>query len=221
MISLFISDSLGLPNKDTKYEDTVPYHLAKEGNVWLLCHMGATVTEFEGILVGLSGVIPDDFFEVAVIQLGLSDCAPRPLAIYWRDKLSRLRPSLRKFVVRLLHKHRPFIQKYIGYYQRTPYTVFREKFDRLLKMTAMLSGETIVILMPPIQDSLSKHSPGIRKEINKYNACMKELSQRYGISVLDAVKELDIKPKLHLTSDGHLTKDGNEIIIKKLAELSV
>jgi len=217
MYSLFISDSLGLPNSKTKYEDTIPYYLSQKGNVWLISHTGATVSEYVATLAELSKLMADSFFDVAVIQLGLSDCAPRPLAIWWRDILSKLRPvGLRRTIIRGLHRHRPFIQKHIGYFQRTPYDVFKKDFDTLLRLVSSLSRSSIVVLMPPIKDSLEEHSPGLRKEIDRYNTLMKELA---GLCCIDQTEELEALPEVYLTNDGHLTKEGNNIILEKIGVL--
>ena len=220
-MNLFIGDSLGLPNEQARFEDTIPYLL--RGDVWVLCHTGATVTEFKQTVMELSKFIPEGFFHKTVIQLGLADCAPRPIAGYLRKELSRLKPvSFRKWIIKFLHNHRAFIQKHIGYYQRTPYEKFEQAFDVLLKMVILLSGVggVVVILMPPVVDSMAAHSPGVRKEIIRYNHCMEACAVRYGVKVIDAVNQLEGNPDKYLTNNGHLAKDGFKVITDMVGAMS-
>jgi len=222
VMNLFVGDSLGLPMPrfNVKYEDTVLSKLSDNDSTWIICRTGATVSSLLDNLTEISKFLPDKFFKTTVIQVGLSDCAPRPLAVQWRDKLSRLRPlSLRRAIIRFLHRYRPQIQRHIGYHQRTPYKRFRADFDWMLKVTSMLSEKVVVILMPGVRDSLDEHSPGIRYEMDRYNECIVELASRWDIDIIDFVDELKLDPERNLTDDGHFGLGGQVMISKELQEI--
>ena len=219
MRSLFICDSLGLPRPDNnpEYEGTVSHYLAEKGHIWILGHTGVRITDLEEMMIGLHELLPDGFFDLVVIQLGLSDCAPRPLAMHWRNTLSKVKPlPFKRFIIRLIHNHRPFIQKHFGYYQRTPYHKFINSLSTILKITSVKASRTIVILTPPVRDCVEAHSPGIRKEIGIYGEGMKKIAQFFNLGVIDVNDELSKHPELYMTIDGHLTKKGQKVIIEAL-----
>jgi len=223
-MNLFVGDSLGLPVlQSVTYEKTTPYHLAKSGeSVWLAAFPGATVSMLRDILISFSECLPEKFFNMTVIQLGLADCAPRPIDMQWRNKLSSLKIKwLKRRIIRFLHNHRAFIQKHFGYFQKTNFATFQHDFEVLLKLSLVLAKKTAVILMPPITDNHETHSPGIRKENIRYNKCMKDLATRYSIPVVDCVDELKSNLLYNVSRDGHLTMDGFQIIRRELDEVSV
>lgn len=218
--SLFISDSLGLPTKgsNSEFDDTILGWLSGIGNVWILSHTGATVTEYRETVQELTDIIDTNFFDIAVIQLGLSDCAPRPLAMQWRDRLSRLRPLwLKKRIIKFLHNHRAFIQKHIGYYQRTPFDKFERDFTNLLIMLSGLSKQMVVVLMPPVSDSLNDHSPGIRYENRKYNDFMRQKAEQFKALIIDEAERMEAEPAVYLTNDGHLSGEGHKLVKENYA----
>ena len=221
-MNLFIGDSLGLPSMGygVRYEDTVPHCLADGDGVWMLAHTGATVTELKDVVLEMSRLLPYHFYDMAVIYVGLADCAPRPIAHEWRHQISTMRNTrLRRFIIKFLHKFRPFIQKYIGFYQRTSKKSFSESLRRLYFLTAMISKKVVCIMIPPVRESMERQSPRISEQITEYNGCVARLAPMVKAAVIDARAELGSDPLRYLTDDGHLTVDGNAIVINKLKEI--
>jgi len=202
-----------------KYKDTYLYKLTENDSTWIVSRTGATTADLSENLLEVRRFIPAKFFNTSVIHTGLSDCAPRPLAHYWRNRLSKVRPKrLRRLIIRFLHRFRPQIQKYIGYHQRTSYERFRAEFEDIVKHCVVLSERVIIILMPGVQDQHDEHSPGIRYEEERYNDCMAEMGRKWGAEIIDCYDEINLDQK-NITDDGHLAPGSQIIISRELQEI--
>jgi len=202
-----------------KYKDTYLYKLTENDSTWIVSRTGATTADLAENLLEVRRFIPAKFFNTSVIHTGLSDCAPRPLAHYWRNRLSKVRPKrLRRLIIRFLHRFRPQIQKYIGYHQRTSYERFRVEFEDIVKHCVVLSERVIVILMPGVQDQHDEHSPGIRHEEEKYNECMKRIGKKWGAEIVDCYDEIQLD-HANITDDGHLGVGAQTIFSRELKEI--
>lgn len=213
---LLLADSVGLPRpaNGVEYADTVAAYLSAGGHLWLLSRVGAIVTEFVDQMYQLSEVMPERFFGTAVVQVGLADCAPRPITPHLRNLISHLPRMFRQPLAKLLHLIRPVIQKR-RYYQRVRLPEFKAAYSKLMFLARQMAGKVIVLSIPPVRDDVERQSPGFQREIARYNEAIMAISSIYGCRMVDLSTLLQVE---HLTKDAHITKAGHKIILDALKE---
>lgn len=99
--SVSMSPTDGVP----AYPELLQAALGPGWHVRSILRSGATIDDFEmEIVETLSTYQPD----AMVLQVGINECAPRPLGRRGRARLSRLRWSwLRARIIQFLHDYRP------------------------------------------------------------------------------------------------------------------
>lgn len=217
---LLITDSLGFPHPPAVcYEDTYMSKLEECGNLWILGGGGITLSNDYDRIKDICSVYEDKFFDIGVIQLGLVDCAPRPLPQNARNLVAGLPKFAVKIVSVLLHLFRPLMLK-VKYYQHTPPELFAKKFEELLSEVQRVCRNVFVIGIAPVKKSVERHSPDLQKQITSYNGIIGGLSGRNGTWFID-VAELIKDENRFLTDDAHITKDTHEIIWAKLRQAGI
>jgi len=207
--ALVITDSVGQPRPaiGLKYEDTYLGRLERDcPGQWVISGAGYRLCESMGRVNNMAVQFPRGFFDIGIVQLGLVDCAPRPLSYEQRLIVEGLPGFLRAPLVALLHKSRPLIQK-TGYYQFTPIKRFEREFTSLLDSLALLCRDVIVISIAPVSRAMASHSPGLDGEIARYNASMRELAP-----IFIDLSALAADEGKYLTGDGHIRKPAHDFI---------
>ena len=145
-----------------------------------------------------------------VIQLGIVDCAPRPLRPSERDFLERIRPRLlRTAIVRFLHEYRATVIRYRGLIQRTDIVSFKEHFRRLLEDCLAVTNRVGILPIFPATESILARNPRLAAEIDKYNEAMRSDPRAVmfdASEVFDGapIEALSVAPEsVHLNQRGH------------------
>jgi hypothetical protein len=164
---------------------------------------GATIGEMEcDIVACLSANRPD----VMVLQIGIVECAPRPLNQRERQWLSRLKNErLRNFIIRLIHILRRRIIRARGLNQRMPLDEFRGCVSRILKQ---YGGPVAIIPMPAVSSLVERRSPGYNDQVARYNDVLKAAvaSKDYlDILRISSDDNYDDVNGIHLSGGAHKT----------------
>lgn len=214
--ALIITDSLGLPRLATNlnYEDTWLYQLAQAyPHIWQLSGGGITITGALERLTGEAGYLHKGFFGIGVVQLGIVDCAPRPIPQAVRKKVDKLPLPFKTLAIKGLHHLRPFIQARFGYWQFTPYEVYQMEYHRLLEQVSHLCVKGIVLEIAPVLPCVERQSPGISKQIDRYNELVRSEVARFSNLTLITLGDF---PAMCLTDDVHITRAGHERLWERI-----
>src|SRR5206468_2107531 len=107
---------------------------------------GATVEEMELEIVEALRGCPD----ALVLQVGINECAPRPLGVAGRARLGRLRPQwLRDRLIGVVHRFRPQIIRARPLAQFTTLDRFEASVSRVVR--AARDAGAAVLLLPITQ----------------------------------------------------------------------
>lgn len=219
-VLLVLGNSVSLPPPEARgsvvpYPDLLEQRLAPLG--WRTrreCASGATVDEIERTARAL---LPELHPSAVIIQLGIVDCAPRPLHPWERGLLGRLWPSsLRDWVVDVIHRHRAWIIEHRGLIQRTALAKFREHFGQLVS-SCLASTESVAILpIFPATESILARNPRLAVEIGKYNEAMRTNPRALAFDAKDLFGASPIESLFVAPESVHLNQHGHDLLARRL-----
>lgn len=164
--------------------------------------------------------------DVAILQCGVVDCAPRPIPGKLRALISRMPFGVKERIIRFLHNHRSFLLKSGLMWRVTPPDVFFEAMVRALKMMSPEFSRVYVINIAPTTAEIAIHSPGFPESITLYNSLIKNSIAAVAmtnITLIDIHSEISILPEgisRHISKlDGHhITNAGHRYFAKTIME---
>jgi len=152
---------------------------------------------------------------ILIVQVGICDCAPRPIPDFIKDFISRVSVQLRIKLVSIIHHNRARIQKRI-FWRETKEADFESMYINLIKDYAQDFERVYVINIPPTNNTIEKHSPGLSRSISLYNGLIfkaVKINNYDNVIVIDvfkAISETNDVNKYIIEKDGHhLTADGH------------
>ncbi len=220
MIKLALyADSLGCPrkgivNSDQRYIALIENHLRTKYNQEYIeirdkSKGGVTLPELLEQYNVDNGYyqLPGDYF---ILHAGIVDCAPRPIGDYLKQKISVLPGILKNRIIKYIHHNRArFINRTNGRLVRTSPTDFEKTLSNLLNHTSSNYTKTFVINVCPTNQLIETRSPGLTKNIIKYNKIIEDaiISLRSeNVILIDVYNELSSSKDLDLyivKEDGH------------------
>jgi hypothetical protein len=227
MISFVIGDSHTMPrafaNPPQQLQNIYPYKLIekfKKGPhlLWLTPLLGYhrisdVAKSLNRELLGLG----KQEYEMAIIHLGIVDCAPRPMPFI----LGRVVDSSPKYIkIATLHtvrKIRPYSQK-IHYWQFTQLRKFKKIFDQILTTCNKTFKYTIVINIASAPGAIEAYSPGLNKEINRYNAAISQLSHERAL-LIDVYNHTLENTNEKITADLHLNEETHQWVFEQIEKI--
>jgi len=220
-IILLIGDSLLMPrpNKNITYKDTYGYLIkkyfenkkyfviiiAKRGNNSLRQSLE------DEILYGIKQFEPT----IAIIHLGIVDCAPRIFTKIEKGILTTLPPMLNSKIINFFSKRRLFFTKYFP--KKYVNSVnFKRNIQKFFNTFNELNVIPILINIIEPPEKLCARSYNFLKNVKTYNNILLDLSKKNNCKLLDFNKIVKSKPD-YLIDDGiHLSKLGNSELAKEI-----
>jgi lysophospholipase L1-like esterase len=155
-----------------------PERLAtRAGERWRFEHIvnsGATIEQMEADVTAALGRSPDRL----ILQIGINECAPRPLNWEERERLGRLRPlALRNLAIRIIHLLRPTIIRVRPLQQFTPLPRFVASTRRVVSAAAAKGIPVLILPITRVTAAAEVRTPYTNREIRRYND---------GLATLDA-----------------------------------
>lgn len=205
------------PREDPRikpYPALLQQHLGPGWTVLQRSVGGGTIADVEpAALAALEAEDP----HAAIVQVGIVDCAPRPLKPWEREWLARVHPIwLQRRIVQFIHDHRAEILQRRRLIQLTPLATFRQSYRRILD-ACYRRGCVVAVL--PIFDGTTevvRRNPLLPGEIRRYNEAMDDprprffrASELFGAHGPD---ELAVGP-----DSVHLNQRGHDLIAQSLA----
>lgn len=148
------------------YPQLLEEKLGQQWAVHTIIRGGKTVDEIESEVTSCLNKIEP---HAMVLQIGINECAPRPLTRQERAWLSELRPRwLQALLIRCIHLFRPHIIRLRGPNQFTPETVFVECVQRIVATCASLSCPMVILPIASVTSVAELRQPMINREIDRY-----------------------------------------------------
>jgi len=172
---LIIGNSVSFPPAGgDSYPQLIQARLGDAWKVNAIIKGGATLDEMQSeVLKAICRDLPAG----VVLQVGINECAPRPLGRSGRDRLGRLRPIwLRQRIIGLLHKYRPEIIRLRGPKQLTSATDFSRSVADVIAAARGCGAAVLVLPIMRVPASAEVRTPFLNREIARYNARLATLS---------------------------------------------
>lgn len=171
---------------------------------------GATVDDIERTA---RQIAPELRPGAILIQLGIVDCAPRPLRPWERNLLERIRPRLlRDRIVKFLHDYRATIIRHRGLIQRTDLVSFRVRFRQLLEVCLAVTDRIAILPIFPATGSILARNPRLAAEIDKYNEVMRSDPRAVMFDADEVFNGVAIDALCVTPDSVHLNQRGHELI---------
>jgi len=146
------------------------------GGRWQLetiVNSGATIEQMEDAVFAALERSPDR----VVLQIGINECAPRPLNWHEREWLGRLRPSfLRSLIIRVIHVLRPTIIRARRLQQFTPLPRFVESAGRVVSAAVSRGAAVLILPITEVTPVTEIRTPFTNREIHRYNQGLASLA---------------------------------------------
>jgi len=230
----FYADSLGLPRgeeilNDQRYISLLCNHWKEKTNSELfLLDRARGNHKIREILKWLNEDIRyfGNKAEFIILQVGIVDCAPRPIPNYLRNIISRLPRVLRSFAINFLHNNRARIQNFGIKYYYTSTEDFKELYSQFVESASKCAKKVFLVNIAPTNKKTENKSPGLSESIVKYNDIIKEIvgnhkgENVYYVDIYSEIKKHNNIDKYITIEDGHhITIEGHELYAKEILKL--
>lgn len=201
------------------YPDLIERRLGGAWEIRRLVESAMTVEDHEAAaLEALRAFRPD----VLILQVGVVECAPRPISRRERALLGRVRPGrLQTRIIRFLHDHRARIIRLRGLNQWTPPARFAASVKRIV-VAARASGARVLILpITRVTAYAELRQPNFNREIARYNAILRE-SCGEGVAFIEEADVMSglVPEEFSITEDSvHLNAVGQERMAEHIVRM--
>lgn len=112
-----------------------------------------------------------------VLQVGINECAPRPLAVAERSRLGSLRPLwLQRRIIRLIHRFRARIIRSRELKQFMTLPAFTASVQRVLNAAQSAGVRVLILPITTVTPVAERRTPFTNREIARYNAALSRLA---------------------------------------------
>jgi hypothetical protein len=154
-----------------------PERIAPRAAGWdvkTIIHSGATIEEMEP---EVTGALRAERPEALVLQVGINECAPRPLGVDGRNRLGTLRPVwLRERIIWGLHRWRQDIIRLRGVIQFTPPDRFAAAVLHVLGAARSVNARVLLLPITRVTAIAEARTPFTNREVARYNEILGTLA---------------------------------------------
>lgn len=226
LLARVYGDSLSLP----RYEDGILFHetypelvcralaarLSRPIHLYNRSMGGASIRELMTAWENDSRYF-GDVDEILILQLGIVDCAPRPLGPRLRATVGMLPTRVRRPIIRFLHNNRSrILRSGLGSRFTSP-KMFRRLYREWLRRITAQTHMTFVINIAPTTEAIETHSPGLSASIALYNSIIREAVDECNtpsirlIDVHDAIAKEKVDKYVNVNDGHHITRAGHRL----------
>jgi hypothetical protein len=169
---VIVGNSVSLPPAPDieAYPQRVAAAIAGDWSVATIIHSGKTVEEMEPEILTALSTAP----AALVLQVGINECAPRPLAPPGRRRLGALRPLwLRSAIVAAIHRWRPTIIRVRPLAQFTPPDRFAASVRRIAAAARAASSRMLILPITGVTTAAEARTPFTNREVERYNQALR------------------------------------------------
>jgi len=171
---------------------------------------GADVRMIKNVVEGDTGYFGGDerVINIAILQVGIVDCAPRPFTYLLAPVLRRV-PVIGPRILSALVRHRAWVQGLWSYVATSKFR-FRKEYASIVKMLYASKIRPIAVGLPLPSLAVEKRSPGFRRSVGIYNAIISSAHPEGFCNVEQEMNE-SLRNSLLLPDGHHLTEDGHRL----------
>lgn len=176
---------------------------------------GVRINELRHILGRDLGYLRGDSetLTIAVLQLGIVDCAPQPFTYFFASLLGRM-PLLGPKLLMILGRYRRTLQIFWSYRPTSP-SRFKAEYARMVRMCIGSKFRPIGVGMPLPPLDIEDRSPGFRSSVNYYNELIRSIIPESFCDIEGKLSESSRQQ--FLMEDGHhLTVQGHRLYAEEL-----
>lgn len=177
----------------------------------------ADITHIKETLVRDSGYFGGDWqvLNIAILQFGIVDCAPRPITYVLVPVLRRI-PIVGTTILAKLVKHRRGLQAFCSY-TATSKSRFKKEYASIVHICHGAKIRPIAVGLPLPTFSIEYRSPGFRRNANIYNQIIRDAIPENFCDIEQQMTE-SLRETLLLPDGHHLTEDGHRFYAENLCE---
>jgi len=178
---------------------------------------GLTVKRIREIVEQDSGYLggDDQALNIAVLQFGIVDCAPRPIT-YVLSPFLRSLPVVGPKILASLIKHRRGLQNLCSY-NATSKGRFKKEYAAIIYICNSVHIRTLAVGMPIPPFSIEHRSPGFRRSAAIYNELIRDVIPESFCDIEQHMTE-SLREFLLLSDGHHLTEEGHRFYAETLFE---
>lgn len=207
---LIVGNSVSNPPSDgaPSYPRLLADRLGNTAAVETIIGSGETIEQMEQRAIrALTGGV-----DRLILQVGINECAPRPLTVAERARLSELRPAwLRRQIIQVIHRFRPHIIRARRLNQFTPLPAFMASLRRIAAAARSANASVLILPITTVTAIAERRTPFTNRESARYNAALTELasptvyvaSQREIFGTDDATGLVASPETVHLSPASH------------------
>lgn len=175
----------------------------------------ADIKHIREMLVRDSGYFggDDQALNIAVLQFGIVDCAPRPITYLLAPALRRI-PIVGSKILAKLVKHRRGLQALCSY-TATSRSRFKKEYTSIVHICHGAKIRPIAVGLPLPSLSIEQRSPGFRRSANIYNQLIRDVIPESFCDIEQQMTE-SLRESLLLPDGHHLTEDGHRFYAERL-----
>ncbi len=106
---------------------------------------------------------------VLIIQVGVCDCAPRPIPERLKRYIGATAPFMKRRLISFIHNNRAKIQRVGIKWQYVRPEIFSPTYNEFITDALKEFERIYIINIAPTTPKIEKHSPGFQASINMYN----------------------------------------------------
>lgn len=150
---------------------------------------------------------------IAVLQFGIVDCAPRPFTYVLSPVLRKI-PFLGPNILAALSRHRRGLQN-LWSYAVTSRTAFRREYASIVYACRSVHIRTLAVGLPLPPLSIEHRSPGFRRNASLYNELIRDVIPESFCDIEGDMTE-SMRDALLLADGHHLTEEGHRFYAERL-----
>lgn len=155
--------------------------------------------------------------KLCIMQIGISDCAPRLFSYTEGKIIDRLPKTIQKKVIKFFSKRRLFFTKNFPKVYVKP-DVFKTSTHKIFETLKNCNSHLIVLsIVYPNAYTLNR-SYNFKENIDIYNSHLKEIASLYNFTFIDLNEVLDSETDL-LPDGFHLNVEGNQKVYNTLEKV--
>ena len=169
---LLVGNSVSMPPAPdvTPYPDRLAALVDRRWQIVSIIRSGATIEQLEPEVMEALGRRPD----ALVVQIGINECAPRPLGVAGRERLGRLRPQwLRDRIIGVIHRWRPQIIRMRPLAQFTPLARFSRSVSRIAEAARRAGAPMLILPITSVTTEAERRTPFTNREVARYNGALR------------------------------------------------
>ncbi len=155
----------------------------------------------------------DQAVNIAVLQFGIVDCAPRPITYLLSPLLNRL-PVIGPRILAELVRHRTGLQNLCSY-TVTSRRTFKKEYASIVNICHSVGMRTLSVGLPLPPLSIEHRSPGFRHNASLYNDFIRDVTPDSFCDIEQYMTE-SLRESLLLSDGHHLSEEGHRFYAEKL-----